>query len=115
MPATGHVGPRSGSIERDFWEFHQRNPHVYVRLVELAREARAAGARKLGIAQLFEVLRWTHSVATRDWSDFKLNNNYRSYYARLIMQREPELDGIFETRQLHAAEPFDGRLFSEAA
>jgi hypothetical protein len=31
-------------------------------------------------------------------TDYKLNNNYCSYYARLIMHREQDLDGIFEIR-----------------
>jgi hypothetical protein len=34
--------------------------------------------------------------------DFKLNNNYHSRYARLIMEREPGLDGFFETRGLRS-------------
>ena len=31
-------------------------------------------------------------------SEFKLNNNYRSFYSRLLMEQEPELAGYFETR-----------------
>lgn len=110
-----HSGPRTGSIERDFWAFHGANPHVYTRLVELARAWRQRrGERKLGIGMLFEVLRWQVAMQTTG-DDFKLNNNYRSYYARLIMDRERDLAGVFETRQLHAAEPFDGKLFSDQA
>ena len=41
-----------------FAEFHRDNPLVYDRLVKLARRGRNAGAVKLGIGQLFEVLRW---------------------------------------------------------
>lgn len=94
-------------IERDFWEFHLKNPHVYVDLVALARVGRDRGAQKLGIGQLFEVLRWRRALRTKDWTEFKLNNNYRSYYARLIMEREPDLRGIFATRRLRATEPFE--------
>lgn len=108
MTATtieGHRGPRQGStIEDDFWRFHRENPHVYVRLVELARTwRRRRGSRRLGIGMLFEVLRWEVAMRTTG-EDFKLNNNYRSYYARLIMQREPDLAGVFDTRRLHAQE-----------
>lgn len=99
---TGHVGPRSGSIEKDFDEFHAANPQVYERLVELACEWRKRrGARKVGMKMLFEVLRWEVAMKTRG-DDFKLNNNYTSYYARLIMDQEPDLRGLFETRALHA-------------
>ena len=94
-------------IEGAFWAFHRDNPHVYARLVVLARawKERRGGA-KLGMGMLFEVLRWDVAMRTTG-EDFKLNNNVRSYYARLIMAREPDLDGVFEIRQLHdAEEPF---------
>lgn len=91
-------------LERAFWEFHRENPEVYTRLVTLARawKERRPG-QKLGMKMLFEVLRW--EVAMKTTGDtFRLNNNLTSYYSRLIMQREPELSGLFETRRLH-----DGR------
>jgi hypothetical protein len=94
--------PEHGSIEEQFRRFHAENPHVYRELVRLARQARAAGAERLGMKQLFEVLRWEHQVRTSDWTGFRLNNNYTSYYARQIMDQEPDLRGVFETRQLHA-------------
>lgn len=86
----------------DEWcEFHLDNPHVYDKLVSLAREARRKGHKKIGIKMLFEVVRWEHMMKTSDaHSSFKLNNNYHSYYARLIMSENPDLAGIFETRTL---------------
>lgn len=88
------------SIATRFAEFHVANPHVYAELVMLARRARRTGNPKLGIAQLFEVLRWRRMLATSDaHSDFKLNNVYRAPYARMIMAREPDLAGCFETRR----------------
>lgn len=101
----GHRGPRQGStIEADFWRFHTANPEVYAGLVNLTRVwlERRPG-RKLGIGMLFEVLRWEVAMRTTG-DDFKLNNNYRSYYARLIMSRNPDLAGVFDTRRLHAQE-----------
>lgn len=98
---TEHVGPPFGlTIEQAFCAFHAANPHVYRELVALARDATSRGVYRIGIGMLFEVLRW--NVALRTGGDeFKLNNNYRSYYARLIMANEPDLGGVFETRQLH--------------
>ena len=88
-----HVGPTAGhSIEQDFWRFHEENPHVYVRLVELARawRQRRGADSNCGIKMLFEVLRYERGMHT--YGDaFKLNNNYHSYYARLIMLRERDL------------------------
>jgi hypothetical protein len=50
------------------------------------------------------VLRWEWQGATTDPNaEWKLNNNYRSRFARLIMDNEPDLAGVFETRELKAA------------
>ncbi len=97
----GHVGPSpEATIREAFLRFHRENPNVYVQLVQMAQQAHRAGASKLGIGMMFEVLRWQAVLRTRG-DDFKLNNNYRSYYARLILARNPELEGIFELRKLH--------------
>lgn len=86
-------------IKEAFLEFHYENPQVYSRLCALAREWRRAGHAKLGIATLFEKLRWEwHVTGLRDLDGFKLNNNFRALYARKIMDDNPDLDGIFETR-----------------
>lgn len=104
---TGHVGPPVGlTIEEAFEAFHAANPHVYQTLVRMAWEAKNRGVRKVGIGMMFEVLRWNHALQTGG-DDFKLNNNYRSYYARRIMMDDPRLEGIFETRALHFQAPVE--------
>lgn len=84
--------------------FHERNPHVFEALVALAGEARSHGATKLGIKQLWEVMRWQrHDYRTDDdGAMFRLSNDYHSRYARLIMRERPELSGIFELRTLRS-------------
>jgi hypothetical protein len=98
-----------------FFEFHQANPAVYDELVTRARAWRERhGSRKLAIATIYEVVRWFYAMETDDpnGAPWRLNNDWRSFYSRLIMEQEPDLAGVFETRQLHAApEPFSGRLF----
>ena len=69
-------------------------------LVHLARDMRGTGRRTVGIAMLWEVLRWQHTRNTRDGhSEFKLNNSYRAHYARRIMDEHPDLAGIFNLRK----------------
>ena len=95
--------PTSGGIEATFLDFHAANPWVYDALVSLARDLKHRGRHHQGIGMLFEVLRWQWYRTTIDpSSDFKLNNNYRSRYARLIMAREADLADVFETRVLTA-------------
>lgn len=85
------------ALVRAFEAFHAENPHVYRKLRELALEARRAGVEHLGIAVLFERLRWYSQVETTG-DQYRLNNNFRALYARLLMQREPELREFFRLR-----------------
>jgi hypothetical protein len=102
---TQHVGPPPGlTIEEAFEAFHAANPHVYHALVSMAWQAKDRGIRRVGIGMMFEVLRWNHALRTGG-DEFKLNNNYRSYYARRIMLDDPRLEGLFETRALHFHTP----------
>lgn len=96
------IPPRSAeeSIDRRFREFHAHNPKVYEQLVQLAREAKQTGRNRIGIKMLWEVARWNLSRDLRYDETFKLPNDYHSRYARLIMEQEQDLKGIFETRQL---------------
>lgn len=84
------------TLEQRFAAFHEANPHVYAHLRRLALDARRRG-RQVGIKMLYEVLRWQYAMQTSG-DDFKLNNSYTSFYARLLMEQEPELAGYFETR-----------------
>lgn len=89
------------TIQESFETFHKVNPHVYRHLVDLARSLVNRGHKMIGIGMLFEVLRWNYMMSTTDpSSEFKLCNNYRSRYARLIMRQESDLDGVFSTRGL---------------
>jgi hypothetical protein len=94
--------PPSQSIEEAFADFHRLNPWVYHALVRLARQVTQRGHSRIGIGMLFEVLRWEWYTASTA-GDYKLNNNYRSRYARLIAANEPDLADVFETRELRAA------------
>lgn len=87
-------------IEIAFNEFHAEHPEVYRKLVTLAKEWLASGHGRLGIATLFERLRWEwHVSGLEDADGYKLNNNYRALYARKIMEENRELDGLFNLRE----------------
>lgn len=97
------------SIAERFETFNRDNPKVYVVLVRLAREWVArTGRPKLGIKTLYERTRWEIALATND-PDFKLNNNFTAYYARLIQEQEPDLDGMFDLRASAADDWIHGR------
>ncbi len=93
------ANPNGRTIHDAFVAFHASNPQVYQALRRLALAMRRRGVKQFGIAALFEVLRYEAALRTAG-DEFKLNNSYRSFYARLLMEREGELAGFFETRTL---------------
>ena len=91
------------TIQARFEKWHAANPQVYAKLVELARELKGKGFNKMAIGCLYEVTRWHHlkelgPLALED--GYRLNDHYRSRYARLIQEQEPDLAGVFELREI---------------
>jgi hypothetical protein len=86
----------SKTIDEAFADFHAAHPEVYTQLVRMARQS------KVGMKMLFEVLRWERIIQglPDETEMFKLNNNYTSRYARLIMSENEFLVGMFEIREL---------------
>jgi hypothetical protein len=86
-----------------FQEFHNRNPQVYTALEDMTREMVNRGRKRIGINMLFEVLRWNYYLKTDDPnSAFKINNNYAPYYARLIIEKNPTWEDVFELRTIRS-------------
>lgn len=90
------------SIQAAFEKFHADNPRVYALLCRFSRQLREVGYEHGGIGMIWERMRWEVATGSKDAAGFKLNNNFRSRYARLIHRQEPDLDGFFETRELRA-------------
>ncbi len=88
----------SKDMTKGFEEFHSNNPHVYERLVGMTSGLLDRGRKRVGIGMLFEVLRWEHHMDTLTDEPFKLNNNYRAYYVRMIEARNPQWRGVFSKR-----------------
>jgi hypothetical protein len=84
-----------------FMAYHEANPHIYEALRLFALEAVRAGRTHLGINMLHERVRWYTNIESNR-EPWKLNNNYRPYYARLLAESERELRGLFETRTAKA-------------
>lgn len=84
-------------IERAFKAFHEVNPMVYHVLDEAALKQLAAGARRIGIAKLIEDIRYSRLETVGN--TFKVNNSFRSLYARLLIHRRPELAELFVLRE----------------
>jgi hypothetical protein len=92
-----------GSIAARFEKFRRENPEVERLLLTYAREFQARGYERCGIKFFFESVRYLErQKIQRDGSGYRLNNSYTALYARLLMERYPELAGFFETRERRA-------------
>lgn len=91
-------GKSPEQMQREFLAFHEAHPEVYRVLCRLARERLAAGAAHLGIGALYENCRFQLRLGDKT-SRPHLNNNHRAFYARLMMEKEPDLAGVFELRK----------------
>ncbi len=87
------------AIQTRFEAFHSAHPEVYEELVKVARR-QFRGTGHIGIGCCWEVLRWR--LQSRRGKKLKLDNTWRSRYARMIQAREPELAGAFRTRRLRS-------------
>jgi|WetSurMetagenome_2_1015567.scaffolds.fasta_scaffold05374_7 hypothetical protein len=103
------VKTKGKTIDEAFIEFDEKNPHVYRNLVKLAWQCKYSGRNIIGIALLYEKLRWDYMIKT-DGADYKLPNNYASRYARKIMSENKELQGIFK---ISALRPKKGHKYAE--
>ena len=90
-----------------FWEqtafekYNDENPHVLVVLERFTRQAFEAGHAHIGIDFVHARARWYTSIETKG-DDFKLSNRWRPFFARLIMQRNPDMRGVFRLRKAAA-------------
>ena len=85
-------------LQEEFNAYHKRSPQIYQKLKTLALRLKRVGASTYGMKALFEILRF--NALLQSDKKFKLQNNHAPYYARLLMQQEPQLAGFFYTREL---------------
>lgn len=83
-------------LVREFEAFHRDNPQVYALFVRFALQA--AGRRShFGAKAVFERMRW-HAAFDVTGDEFKVNNNYTAFYARLFERDYPQHAGFFRQR-----------------
>lgn len=95
------LSKKDSSNPEKFQRFHEKNPHVYLALRELAWNLKVRGIRKCGMKMLLEKLRWEYFIETSG-GKYKLNNTYGPYYARMLMKHNSELKGFFMVKKSQA-------------
>jgi len=92
-----------------FKKFHGANPHVYREFKKHAFAIRNTGRQKYSAEIIVNVIRWHRDLQTGG-DVFKINNDFKSIYARLLAHNHPEFEDFFEFRN-HA--PNWGKLSEE--
>jgi hypothetical protein len=88
----------AGSLQERFEEFNQNNPFVYSAIRSIAHDLKRKGCKRVGIALIYERLRWLYFFQTSG-EEYKLCNSYRAFYSRLLMKNDPDLKDFFTTRR----------------
>lgn len=101
-PKGKNLDPDETYLQLKFLEYHEARPEVYGYLRDFMFQAKKSGRKTYPINGLFERVRWHMDVETKDGDGYKMNNNYRSRYARMLMRDYPEFAGFFEIRVLKA-------------
>ena len=91
--------------------FHRENHDVWSLFVHFTQELIKRGFQNYSVNAIFERIRWEcDSVGGDGKSTFKLNNNYRAFYARRFHKMYPQHEGFFRTRKQVSEEGFATKL-----
>ena len=91
--------------------FHSKHPEVWDLFVRFTKEILRRGFKHYSVNAIFERIRWeVDTVGRNDQYEFKLNNNYRAFYARRFMRMYPQHDGFFRTRRQTSQEDYPTQM-----
>lgn len=86
-------------IQTKFETYNSDNPEIYKLFTKFSGQVMKSGMTKYSANAIFERIRWYVDIETAG-DKFKVNNNYRPYYARKLMSENKEFAGFFEIREL---------------
>jgi len=93
---------------RKFEVYHAEHPEVFAQFRLKALNIKHYGFKKYSHVTIIEAIRWDVDIG--GGKPFKINNDFKSLYARLMIDKYPEFEGFFELRTM---KPFDRRESSE--
>ena len=74
------------------------NDHAVNVFLACSREVAAAGERTYGARGVWEAMRWQLKIRSINSADYALNNNFVGHMARLAMELDHSLNGLFKMR-----------------
>ena len=83
-----------------FLTYDEQSPEIWRQFEEISLDLIKRGYKHYSAYAILEVIRY--HTGLRGGDDFKINNNYRSGYARKFLAKYPQLKGFFEIRTREA-------------
>ena len=90
---------RHEEMRQQVIEFNRKHPEVWRYFCWFTFGLIHKGFANYSVNAIFERIRWEIDAGGNGVTRFKLNNNYRAFYARAFMRKYPEHDGFFRTRE----------------
>ena len=85
-------------LERRFVAWARENPDLLREFEVRALRLHRAGADRIGVKAIAEVVRYDHTVSGRG-DEYKVNNSLLALVSRWLLWRHPELSDAIETRR----------------
>ena len=81
--------------------YMQKNRHIWEAYQKYCLKIVSQGARRIGSKAIIELLRYNESGGDWDkYEDYKINNNYASYFSRIFIEKYPEHKNLFSFRAI---------------
>jgi hypothetical protein len=90
---------RHEEMRQDVILFNRKHPDVWRLFCGFTFDMINRGFMNYSVNAIFERIRWEIDAGGDGVTSFKLNNNYRAFYARAFMRKYPQHDGFFRTRE----------------
>lgn len=87
------------SVLQRFKTYHKKNPQVFNRFSALAFQMKNTGRKVYSAETIINVMRW-HTDLETNGEAFKINNDFKPLYARLLIYHYPEFDGFFKLKKV---------------
>ena len=105
-----HITPEKSRCGRSASPFTRNIPKCGGCSQSLRSRQIRVGFKSYSAAVIFEVIRHMKNMGGDGVTCFKLNNNYRAFYARAFHKKFPQHEGFFRTRKQTSSDQDASRL-----
>lgn len=98
-------GPFEGyphSVIEKFRTYHLSHPKVFILFKQYANEMIKSGREHYSAEIIINQIRWHHDIQSKGADVFKISNDFKPLYARLLVFKYPEFKDFFQFRQVRS-------------